>query len=60
MDEKILPKSLSCEFCVVSTSVSGKDQRLLERDASLLIRATDRFALNRGDHPKLGEEVLPL
>jgi len=38
------PKSISSEFCIVSTSESGKDQRLLERDASLLVRATDAFA----------------
>jgi hypothetical protein len=38
------PRSPSCEFCIVSTSSSGKDQRLLERDASILIGATDVFA----------------
>jgi hypothetical protein len=40
------PGSPECEFCIVSTSESGKDQRLLERDASLLVRATNAFALN--------------
>lgn len=38
------PRSTSSEFCVVSTSDSGRDQRLLERDAGLLVRATDAFA----------------
>jgi hypothetical protein len=38
------PRSTVSEFCVVSTTQSGKDQRLLERDAGLLIRATDVFA----------------
>jgi hypothetical protein len=32
---KIWPVSPSSEFCIVSTSTSGKDQRLLEKDASL-------------------------
>ena len=41
------PGSPECEFCIVSTSESGKDQRLLERDASLLVRATDAFALTQ-------------
>lgn len=31
---KILPDSPSSEFCIVSTSDSGKDQRLLEKDAA--------------------------
>jgi len=34
------PVSFEASFCVVSTSESGKDQRLLERDAQLLIRGT--------------------
>jgi hypothetical protein len=41
---KIWPVSPTSEFCIVSTSTSGKDQRLLERDASLLVRATDALA----------------
>lgn len=40
----ISPRSTSSEFCVVSTSASGRDQRLLERDAGVLVRATDAFA----------------
>jgi len=38
------PGSTCSEFCVVSTSDSGRDQRLLERDASLVVRASDAFA----------------
>jgi len=38
------PPSIESEFCVVSTTAAGKDQRLLERDASLLTYATDTFA----------------
>jgi hypothetical protein len=40
---ELYPRSIRSEFCVVSTSESG-DQRLLERDASLLIQGTDAFA----------------
>ena len=36
----IFPNSPSCEFCVVN---SKKSDRLLERDASLVIRATEAF-----------------
>jgi hypothetical protein len=43
-DWTLHPRSTSSEFCVVSTSESGRDQRLLERDAGLLVRATDAFA----------------
>ena len=38
------PRSTESEFCVVSTSDSGKDQRLLERDAGLLVNAADALA----------------
>jgi len=38
------PPSTYSEFCVVSTSESGRDQRLLERDAGFVVRATDAFA----------------
>lgn len=41
----IAPGSPESAFCVVSTSDSGKDRRLLERDAQDLIRATDALAL---------------
>jgi len=40
----LYPPSTSSEFCVVSTSDSGRDQRLLEKDAGLVVRATDAFA----------------
>jgi hypothetical protein len=40
----LYPRSPIAEFCVVSTSESGRDQRLLERDAGLLIRAAEAFA----------------
>lgn len=40
----LAPPSTSSEFCVVSTSESGRDQRLLEREAGLLVRGTDAFA----------------
>ena len=39
----LYPKTHCSQFCVVSTSDSG-DQRLLEKDAGLLISATDAFA----------------
>jgi hypothetical protein len=38
------PITHSSEFCIVSTSESGRDQRLLERDAKLLISGTDAYA----------------
>lgn len=40
----LLPRTRASEFCVVSTSKTGGDQRLLERDAGLLVRANDAFA----------------
>jgi hypothetical protein len=43
-DRYVSPKSTESMFCVVSTSASGKDQRLLERDAQMLIRGTDTYA----------------
>jgi hypothetical protein len=42
-DWDIEPYSLESAFCVVSTSESGKDQRLLEKDAQLLVRGTDAY-----------------
>jgi len=38
-----MPKSAESMFCVVSTNDSGKDQRLLERDAQRLVRGTDAY-----------------
>ncbi len=35
---EIKPNLLESMFCVVSTSDSGKDQRMLEKDAQILIR----------------------
>jgi hypothetical protein len=55
---KIAPKSCSSEFCVVGKA--GKEQgRLLERDASLLVRATDFFAADQRELSKLPDEELP-
>jgi hypothetical protein len=55
---KIAPKSCSSEFCVVGKA--GKEQgRLLERDASLLVRATDFFAADQRELSKLPDEKLP-
>jgi hypothetical protein len=42
-DWDITPNSSESAYCVVSTSDSGKDQRLLEKDAQLLVRGTDAF-----------------
>ena len=41
------PTSPEAAFCVVSTTSSGKDQRLLERDVAQLVRATDAYADRR-------------
>jgi hypothetical protein len=61
---EIWPVSPSSEFCIVSTSTSGKDQRLLEKDASLLVRATNALANDTRQHSKLGGDasrlLLPL
>jgi hypothetical protein len=56
-DWDIKPKSPESSFCVVSTSDSGKDQRLLEKDAQLLIRGTDAFGryLKPEQKAELGE-----
>jgi len=43
-DWRLRPKSAESMFCVVSTSESGKDQRMLERDAHLIVRGTDAYA----------------
>lgn len=45
----IEPESRASQFCVVSTSKNGRDQRMLERDAGLLISGTDAFALAMPD-----------
>jgi len=53
------PKSPCSEFCIISTSKSGKDQRLLERDASLVVGATDAFAQDIQEHLGLGHTLSP-
>lgn len=49
----VAPMSAEATFCVLSTSASGRDQRMLERDAQRVVRATDAFAL------KLAAEFRP-
>jgi hypothetical protein len=49
-DLAVKPASLQSAFCVVGTSDSGKDQRLLERDAQLLIRGTDAYGRYEASH----------
>jgi hypothetical protein len=44
-DWRLRPKSAESMFCVVSTSDSGKDQRMLERDAHRIVSGTDAYAL---------------
>jgi hypothetical protein len=51
-DWDIRPKSPESAFCVVSTSDSGKDQRLLEKDAQLLIGGADAFGNSLIQQPK--------
>lgn len=46
-DLTLMPKSAESMFCVVSTSDSGKDQRLLERDAQRLVRGADAYQHRR-------------
>jgi len=40
----LTPRSAESKFCVVSTSSSGKDQRMLEHDAQKLVRGTEAYA----------------
>jgi hypothetical protein len=46
---RLEPSSIRSEFCVVSTSKTG-DNRMLEKDAGELIRASDAFADDFRDH----------
>lgn len=46
-DWLFMPKSAESAFCVVSTSESGRDQRMLERDVQRLVRGTDAYAQRR-------------
>lgn len=65
-DWLLMPKSAESKFCVVSTSNSGKDQRLLERDAQLLVRGTDAYArhykksFNIEHDPETDRPILPV
>lgn len=43
-DRRLRPRSAESAFCVVSTSSSGKDQRMLEPDAQRIVRGTDAYA----------------
>lgn len=60
------PKSAESAFCVVSTSDTGKDQRLLERDVQRLIRGTDAYALHFKrefqvkEDPELDRFIIPV
>lgn len=51
------PASTESEFCVVSTSESGRDQRMLERDASFVVRATEAFAHDFRERFKTGDPL---
>jgi len=65
-DWMLTPKSTESKFCVVSTSASRKDQRLLERDAQLLIRGTEEYArwfkadFKVKDVPETDRPIIPL
>ena len=62
-DWKFRPESEESAFCVVSTSESGKDQRLLEKDAQLLIRGIHNFGRRvEYDHncAFLGHPIVPV
>lgn len=45
----VAPQSAESKFCVVSTSASGRDQRMLERDARTLAKSTDAWARQQRD-----------
>jgi hypothetical protein len=51
----LYPKSPTSEFCVAS--VSGSSQRLLEKDASALVSATDALAHDVSEYHRLKEHV---
>jgi len=53
------PPSTYSEFCVVSTSDSGRDQRLLERDAGLVVRASDAFGFDFQNRFRPGHDPSP-
>jgi hypothetical protein len=58
-DWAVYPRSTASEFCVLSTSESGRDQRLLERDAGLLVRSTEAFALDFRDRFRPDSKISP-
>jgi hypothetical protein len=57
-----MPKSSEATFCVVSTSESGKDQRLLEKDCQLVIGGADAYGMQRTERrsSNLGEPNRPI
>jgi hypothetical protein len=65
-DWRFMPKSAESPFCVVSTSESGKDQRMLERDVQRLVRGTDAHAqqykrdFKVKDVPEADRPILPV
>ncbi len=54
-DIALWPPSFDTEFCVVTTSASGGAQRLLERDARLVVLATNAFALHHQQQLQLSQ-----
>ena len=58
-DGHVAPDSVESMFCVVSTSESGKNQRLLEKDAQLLVRGTDAYALRYKQEFKVSTQPEP-
>jgi len=57
-DWQLMPKSPESAFCVVSTSASGKDQRMLERDVQQLVRGTDAYARRCRDERSVDTSLL--
>ena len=58
-DRYVSPLSHESQFCVVSTSNTGRDQRLLEGDAQRLVRATDSYATHYKDGFKIDKDPEP-
>lgn len=57
---RLAPRSPVSEFCVATHAPSGKDSRLLERSAQMLVRGTDAFAQHRQTHFSPGADPLPV
>lgn len=55
---RLAPRSPVSEFCVATNAPSGKDSRLLERSAQMLVRGLDAFAQHRQTHFSPGPEPL--